>query len=83
MIRLQKKKTDKTGEPFKGNKKDGIEWYPTGWTYSEKTGKWERPDFVDKAALEEKRKQFRQNGEPTYEEWKATRLAEQNKTPEE
>lgn len=38
--------SDKGG--YAGNPKEGIKWYPTGWTYNDKTGKWEPPDYIRK-----------------------------------
>ena len=72
-MKINSPKKNKTESAFKGNRQEGIEWYPTGWTYSEKTGKWERPDFMDKTEQQERYKEYRKGKEPTYEEWKATR----------
>ena len=47
---------------YRGNQKQGIIWYPSGWTYYEKTDTWEAPNY--------KRK------EPTFEEWKTQREKE-------
>ena len=30
---------------YAGNPKTGVKWYPTGWTYNDKTGKWDPPDY--------------------------------------
>lgn len=54
---------------FRGNRKQGIIWYPSGWTYYEKTDTWESPNF-----------QAQKRQEPSFEEWKAQREAQD--TPE-
>lgn len=33
---------------YAGNPKAGVKWYPTGWTYNDKTGKWDPPDYLRK-----------------------------------
>ena len=33
---------------YAGNPKTGVKWYPTGWTYNDKTGKWDPPDYLSK-----------------------------------
>lgn len=74
-------------------------WYPTGWTFNEKTKLWEPPDYISNQSKEkwrwdekkqiwidrerearlERYQEFRrsQGKEPTFEEWKAAREAEQ------
>ena len=37
---------------YQGNKEKGIKWYPSGWTYSEKTQLWEPPDYLQKESAE-------------------------------
>ena len=37
---------------YQGNQKEGIRWYPTGWTYNEKTELWEPPDYLKKETSE-------------------------------
>ena len=39
---------NKENPPYKGNKSAGVKWYPTGWTYNDKTGKWDPPDYLRK-----------------------------------
>lgn len=80
-MKIKLPRRNKDNSAFKGNRKEGIEWYPTGWTYSEKTGKWERPDFMDKTEKQERYKEYRKGKEPTFEEWKAARQKE-NDPPE-
>ena len=103
-IKRENKRFD-ASRPTKAITKSSPErtWYPTGWTYNEKTGKWDPPDYLSEETHkkwrwdEEKQiwinreeeyrmkryQEHRKGKEPTYEEWKAARLAEQNKTPEE
>lgn len=67
-------------------------WYPTGWYFNEKTKLWEPPDYINedtadienqKLRLERYREYRRSQGkEPTYEEWKAAREAEQRSDAE-
>ena len=33
---------------YAGNPKTGVKCYPTGWTYNDKTGKWDPPDYLRK-----------------------------------
>ena len=54
-------------KPFVGNLKEGIIWYPSGWTYHMKTETWEAPNY-------------NQDNKPlSFEEWKAQREKEQQK----
>ncbi len=46
---------------YKGNRKEQIEWYPSGWTHYLKTDTWEPPNYK------------KPDREPTFEEWKAQR----------
>lgn len=67
-------------------------WYPSGWHFNEKTQLWESPDYINEDAAEtenqklrmERYRRFRrsQGKEPTYEEWKAAREAEQRSDAE-
>ena len=43
---------DHKHDGFQGNRKEGIKWYPTGWTFNEKTKLWDPPDFVSKESSE-------------------------------
>lgn len=31
---------------YKGNNKDQVRWYPTGWTWNEEKQLWEPPDYI-------------------------------------
>ena len=33
---------------YAGSPKTCVKWYPTGWTYNDKTGKWDPPDYIKK-----------------------------------
>ena len=67
-------------------------WYPSGWHFNKKTQLWESPDYINedtadienqKLRLERYREYRRSQGkEPTYEEWKAAREAEQRSDAE-
>ena len=37
---------------FRGNPKEGVRWYPTGWTYNERTKLWDPPDYIQKESAE-------------------------------
>lgn len=54
---------------------NGKIYSATGWVWNEKTKLWERPDYIDSEMPQVKKVR----NEPTYEEWKAAREAEQNK----
>ena len=43
---------DHKNDGFEGNPKEGIRWYPTGWTYNTKTGKWEPPNYLQDQSKE-------------------------------
>ena len=64
-------------------------WEPPDYLVDECHSRWrwdeEKEIWVDKVkeAKMAKYKEYRKGKEPTYEEWKAAKLAEQNKTPEE
>lgn len=49
-----KPSTTKTKEQPSKAQQDGYtgkrKWYPTGWTFNEKTGLWEAPDYITKDA---------------------------------
>ena len=59
-----------------GRKKEPS-WYPTGWTFNEKTQLWDPPDYLMNNGDEPPIKISREG--PTFEEWKAARDAEEQK----
>lgn len=48
---ISKQKTNDKNS-YKRNKGKGVKWYPTGWTYNEKTQLWEPPDYLHKESAE-------------------------------
>lgn len=69
---------------YQGNLKEGVKWYPTGWTYNEKTKVWDPPNYLrnnketeeQKQARMERYRKFHEGQPPTFEEWKAQREKE-------
>ena len=43
---------DHRKDGYQGNRKDKVRWYPTGWTYNDKTKLWEPPDYLSKESSE-------------------------------
>lgn len=81
-LRPSVKKTRK--QPPKPSK-DEPKWYPNGWYYDEAKGVWTGPDYqTAEEAMEQEARKARyyerrkaEGREPTYEEWKAARMKEQ------
>ena len=48
--KTQRHKADDSA--YCGNPKEGTKWYPTGWTYNTKTGKWEPPNYLQDQSKE-------------------------------
>ena len=48
----KKKKQYIPDNGYEGNRKEGVRWYPTGWTYNTKTGKWEPPNYLQDQSKE-------------------------------
>ena len=48
----QCKNTTAKNNEYKGNPKENVKWYPTGWTYNDKTKLWEPPDYLSKETSE-------------------------------
>ena len=60
------------------SRNDGKTYSPTGWAWNENTKLWDPPDYIpnDERPPKIERKQ------PTFEEWKAAREAEQKSDTE-